>query len=439
MKTYFTTATVTIAATAAILGTAWHQSRVLGVERSRLSSLRQQLDAAASTPPEAKDPKTGGSISSKPTTQPKEVTLDAERVQFIRDMASALLMSYSAELSARRDDAMLEIGAMSIADFRRYIRAVRESGELTDAERKAHCKFAMWALIDRRPADGLTLYTESEDWVGLGIDPRSLASALRRWAAEDLPGGLAWVREATSKYPELVDEEVRQGMIGAAANTDPSLAFSLVDEFQIDPPSNATQGVMGVADTPEKRLKALKALRDYLPQIESKADRSQAGDYTVAVLGRLLAQDGVDAGTKWAESAGLTVSEIWSLGSDIGDDVRPGEEARWIEWFDRKLEDRYCGRPIGHVMAYWAKRDHKAASDWLSFAPDGAAKNAAIARFATTVLDVEPESAAQWAEFLPPGDLRTKTLMDVYCYWPKKSEASRAAARAFAAKHGLEP
>jgi hypothetical protein len=430
------TATTTVAL-AAILGTAWYQSRVLATERFRLASLRQQVEAVASVSPavasSAASGRAGGASLPPSAKSLPEVVLDADRLQFIHDMAA----KEAPNLRERSEDAMLAIGAMSNAEFRRYIKAVKASPELSEAERNDHCKFALSALIDRRPADGLTLYTESEEWAKLGIESRSVSSALRRWALEDLPGSLAWLRETISERPEMVGDEARHGMISSAARTDPAQALSLIGEFEIGHPSNSTQTVIGVADTPEKRLKALQALRVYLPTIKDRGERNDAGDYAIAVLGRLLAKDGVEAGIKWAESAGLTASEISSLGSDIGDEVRPGDESQWIEWFDRKLEDKYCGRPIRHVMGYWARRNHKAAAAWLNNAPEGAAKNAAIARFADEVTGIEPESAAQWAETLPPGELRTSTLTDVYCSWPKNTEASRAAAQAFALKNGL--
>ncbi|MEK7950174.1 hypothetical protein [Luteolibacter soli] len=437
---------VTTMAVAAIIGTAWYQSRVLATERSRLSSLRQQVEAATSTPSAAVPaPATGRpDKSSQSPTPPKKtapaIVLNEERLQLIRDLASSMEVQKGiAGLRTRSDDAMLAIGAMSNAEFRRYLKAVLACSELTEAERKDHCKFAFFALLDRRPADALTLYTESDDWARLGVPPVFVSRAFQRWTTEDLPGALAWLRETIAERPEMIEETDKGQVVYAVAKTDPVQALSMITEFGINPPSNSTQSVIGVADTPEKRLKALEALRAYLPTIQDKGDRNQAGDYAVAVLGRQLAKDGVEAGTQWADSVGLTASEAWSLGSDIGDAVRPGEEAQWIAWFDSKLEDKYCGRPIRHIMGYWAKRDHKAAATWLNDAPAGAAKNAAVARFAETVSEVEPESAAQWAETLPPGTLRTKTLTEVYCNWPKESEASKAAARAFAEKNGLDP
>lgn len=445
MKSPVQTALMTVAVTA-IIGTAWYQSQVLATERSRLSSLRQQVEAAVSAPsaaaPGTSTNRPNGALqSSSPAKKPApEIVLDEDRLQLIRDLASSMEAQKGIpNLRERSDDAMLAIGAMSNTEFRRYLKAVLACSDLSEAERKDHCKFAFFALLDRRPADALTLYTESDDWAKLGVPPVFVSRAFLRWTAEDLPGALAWIRETIAERPEMIEETDRGQAIHVVAKTDPVLALSMITEFEISPPSNSTQSVIAVADTPEKRLKALEALRAYLPTIEDKGNRNQAGDYAVAILGRQLAKDGVEVGTKWADSVGLTTSEAWSLGSDIGDAVRPGEEAQWIAWFDSKLEDKYCGRPIRHIMGYWAKRDHKAAATWLNGAPEGAAKNAAVARFAETVSEVEPESAAQWAESLPPGNLRTKTLTEVYCNWPKKNEASKAAARAFAEKNGLDP
>ena len=80
-------------------------------------------------------------------------------------------------------------------------------------------------------------------------------------------------------------------------------------------------------------------------------------------------------------------------------------------------------------------QDYLAAGKWLTAAPAGEAKNAAVSTYAETVAEYEPQTAVQWALTLPIGEARKSTLQSIYQNWPKKDAA---AAATFAQQYGVD-
>jgi hypothetical protein len=87
-------------------------------------------------------------------------------------------------------------------------------------------------------------------------------------------------------------------------------------------------------------------------------------------------------------------------------------------------------------MRNWTRNDYQSAGQWLTTAPDGLVKNAAIRSYAETVSPYDPETAAQWALTLPPGNERERTLRRIHQNWPADDSAAK---EAFARKHGIQP
>jgi len=90
------------------------------------------------------------------------------------------------------------------------------------------------------------------------------------------------------------------------------------------------------------------------------------------------------------------------------------------------------------MVSGWTQSDFQATGAWLNTTPTGPLKNSAIRSYAETVSRYEPEAAAQWALTLPPGEDRDQTLNRIYKNWPKKDDASKAAAEAFKSQYGVK-
>ena len=90
---------------------------------------------------------------------------------------------------------------------------------------------------------------------------------------------------------------------------------------------------------------------------------------------------------------------------------------------------------VDNLIGQWTQQDYLAAGRWLTAAPEGPAKQAAVSTYAGTVAEYEPKVAVQWADTLPEGEQRRRTYETILENWPK---IDSAAAEAFAAKHGLK-
>jgi hypothetical protein len=86
------------------------------------------------------------------------------------------------------------------------------------------------------------------------------------------------------------------------------------------------------------------------------------------------------------------------------------------------------------LIQRWTTEDYQAAGKWLATTPESPAKNTAVSSYAQTIANYEPQTAAQWALTLPPGENRDNTLKRIYSYWPKDDPGGAAA---FAKKHSI--
>ena len=85
----------------------------------------------------------------------------------------------------------------------------------------------------------------------------------------------------------------------------------------------------------------------------------------------------------------------------------------------------------------WTRNDYQAAGIGEPGA-GGPTKQTAVRSYAETIARCDPETAAQWALTLPAGKNREETLQHIHRNLPKDDDASKAAAEAFAKKHGIE-
>lgn len=328
-----------------------------------------------------------------------------------------------------------QVKQMPLSQLRLLIAQIRACEDLTEQAQGGWSIKFVDAIRPDRPADAVGLYLDLPVSDSMHFFfPQALAS----WVKVDREQALAWFQKHMNARPDLLDSAAKNTMIGSVALQDRRMAFQLIGLLDAEDPSYLPQGIVASAKTAEERIDAIVALREYLPTFEDRSDRIRAGDYAIAALGRQMVTEGFESASKWAESATLTPGELSSFGSDLGSSVLPGEAKQWTEWFGSMLPGPGCIRPVRQIVRYWAMKDYADAGKWLAAAPAGDMKTGAASVYAEVVVDKEPEVAAQWAETLPPGKLRTQTLETVYCYWPKTDEASKAAAQEFASRNGLK-
>jgi hypothetical protein len=334
-------------------------------------------------------------------------------------------------------DRMMSLDA---SQLKILVAEIRASKDLKDESRKGLIGFSIMTLANDHPQAALALYTESSDlFTDDGMGKHVISSSLAKWAKDDPMGALDWVRKNGEKYPDLVTDDAKRGLISGAAIQDPKLAFSLIDELGLKNSDNAVTGIINAAKTPAERTATLSAFREYLGAIKDEKARAEATGNGLGMFANSVTRDGFEAGTKWLASANLTPSELEGfIGGLTGYSTKSSETGQWIEWMGTALPEEKSNKQIGNIVRNWTQNDYQAAGKWLAATPEGPTKHAAVRSYAETVSRYEPETAAQWAMTLPPGDSRDETLKRIHDNWPKDDPASKHAAEAFAKEHNIK-
>jgi hypothetical protein len=329
--------------------------------------------------------------------------------------------------------------SLDSAQLKILITELRVSKELKDETRQGLIGFSIMTLANEHPQAALALFTESSDlFNGDGMGTHVVSSSLSKWAKDDPLAALEWVKKNSEKFPDLVTEDTKRGLISGIAVSDPKLAFKLIGELAMKDATLPVSGIISAAKTAEDRTVVLGALREHLATITDEAARHNIANNAVVALARSVVKEGFEAGTKWLASANLNPAELESFASGLSSSDKNGESGRWIEWIGASLPADKGSDSIRNIVRNWTQDDFQAAGKWLTTAPEGPAKNTSIRSYAETVSRYEPETAAQWAMTLPPGDDRDKTLRQIYHNWPKGDDDAKEAATTFAKEHGIK-
>ena len=416
-----------------LAGIGWYNTRRMSLARERQRNLQQESIALDVSGPTRKSNPRKNTAATGKMLAPEDIALMKEREEAMKPPAKPV-----ANFWERHASMVERLKAMTPAQIRKFIAEARANEELSLESRQMLVQTAADVLIQQSPAEGLELYLGLQDLFPPELLSRRVSGGVAKWVKNDPAAAVAWVRSNFAKNPDLFNNEAKCAITEGAAKSDRKLAFGLIAELNIDPPANATQGIVGAAKTAEDRISALQDLREYVKTIEDRDDRIRAWDYAVAVLGKNLAQEGFQAAVDWVALAGLTNAEIGSFGSDIGSYVKDGEQGKWADWFSEKLAAGNYQRPLRQIIDHWTAKDHEAVGNWLNAAPAGEPKNFAISIFAAEVARYQPDSAIDWAVTLPAGKLRDETLHRIYHNWPTKDPAGQAAAAAFEKQYNIQ-
>ena len=335
-------------------------------------------------------------------------------------------------------DLMMSLDA---AQLKIVIAEIRASKDLKDDMRQGLIGFSIMTLANDHPQAALALFTESSDLMkGNGMSEHVISSSLAKWAKEDPMAALEWVRKNGEKFPDIVNDDAKRGMISGAAANDPKLAFQLIGELGLKDRESAIRSIVEASKSPEDRTATLAALREHLATLPEGEMRDQASKNAIRSLIENASKDGFESGSKWIESAGFTQEQLAGIGNGgFSYNVKGNDTGKWVEWMGATLPPgKESESGIRNMVSNWTQNDYQAAGKWLSATPDGPAKNVSIRSYAETVSKYEPETAAQWAMTLPPGKDREQTLARIYQNWPKRDVVSKAAAEAFKEEHGIK-
>jgi hypothetical protein len=258
--------------------------------------------------------------------------------------------------------------------------------------------------------------------------------ALAKVAKDNPPAAINWVRANRAKFSDLMKDHAKSGTISGTAVNDPKLAFQLVAKRGLEDREQAIRDIVNAPKNSEERTATLIALRAYLATLPEGKMRDEVSQNALLFLGQNAVREGFEAGSKWLASTGPNLEGlVGSSGHFVHNYYE--ESGQWIEWVGVNLSVEKSKIFIRQMVQNWTKSDYQAAGKWLAATPAGPTKNISIRSYAETVAQYEPETAAQWAMTLPPGEDRQETLKNIYQSWPANEEAAK---QAFKKLHGIK-
>lgn len=363
----------------------------------------------------------------------------ADFIAFAREMEATQKMGGPADDASQKKilDFMDRLMSLDAAQLKTLIAEVRATKDLKDEMRQGLIGFSIMTLANDHPRTALALFTESSDLLEeSGMGKHVISSSLAKWAKEDPTGALDWVRENGKKFPDLVTDDAKNGMISGVAAGDPKLAFQLIGELGLKETNSVAVVIMQAAKTPEERTASLAALREHLATITDENARDEMSGNAIRALVQNAAKDGFEAGSQWITDAGFTPRQLEDIGNHGFTYAIKGEDTgKWVEWMGNALPPGKADTSIRNMVQNWTQNDYQAAGKWLATTPDGPSRNISVSTYAETVSQYEPEIAAQWAMTLPPGKDRDSTLKNIHRNWPKDDAAG---AEAFAREHRIK-
>lgn len=364
--------------------------------------------------------------------------LAADFISFARDVEASQKNGEHPDeaLQKRSIEIMESMTNLDAAQLKIVIAEFRAANDLGEEIRQSMIAVSIMTIASDQPQTALALIAESSDlFKNEGMGTHVVSSSLTKWAKNDPMAALDWVKKNSEKFPDLVNETVKIGMISGAAAQDPKLAFKLISEIGIKEASQAVSTIVSVAKTPEERSASLKALREHLATLPDDESRTELSKEAVSRFANDIGKESFEASTQWIANSNFTATELEGLASGLQHSAKNNESGKWIEWIGDQLPPDKAKNNIENLVRRWTRNDYQAAGEWLASAREGPTKNTAIRSYATTVSEYEPAIAVQWANTLPLGKDRKQTLRSIYQNWPKEDSAAR---EAFKKEHGIK-
>jgi hypothetical protein len=264
-----------------------------------------------------------------------------------------------------------------------------------------------------------------------------VSDALRELAKNDPLAAVEWMKKNDAELPVGIKLKFQHAVIDTVASKDPELAFSLISELKFDDGYNQTamQKIVTTAKSDDERNTTLAALRKYRDANKNDKQLSSAAERMVGYFSWGFKETGIKGAKAWIAGSNLTEKELGAFCDELSRNYDGTEHAEWIEWMGETLPPDLGTSPIMDLISRWTDRDYEAAGKWLTSAPEGPAKIAAIRGYAWHTFKHDPETAMQWIMTLPPGRDRDNTLKTIHLNWPKDDQEGAAA---FAKENGIE-
>lgn len=380
-------------------------------------------------------------------------TRSANRVRIDRNVEAKLIaveqiqLVKALEQGGRRDEAWKKrsqecyerIAALDASGLKILITDLLASEELSQKGRaEAVSWFLSVNLAEKDPRGALAFATEHV--AALSHDRSCMAeiisNSLGHWAKDDPLAAVEWMKKNAAEFPDAMRIQSQSNVLTAAAKIDPKLAFMLITKLELNYSDShgALHTVVTAAATDEQRNATLAALREFRDTHKSEKEISRAAEEMVGYFSQgLRKQDFADA-SKWVEEAKLNERELANFCERLSNGIVE-DTGKWLEWMGNTFPPGKGDGCIMDMIRSWTNQDYEAAGKWLTTAPDGPAKNAAIRGYALTIFEHDRETAMQWLMTLPPDERRENTLRFILV---NELRDDPEAAAAFKEKHGIK-
>ena len=226
----------------------WHDHQRLVIVREKHIELTAEAERLGiSIDPE--NPSNGPRIT-KHQRADREADARLAAIEFI---AFAKEMEATQKKGEQPDEAMQEriltfmdrMMSLDSSQIKILIAEVRAATDLKNETRQGLIGFSIMTLASDHPQAALALFTESSDLMEEGfMGQHVISSSLSKWASDDPMAALEWVRKNSKKFPDLITDDAKRGLITGAANQDLKLAFSLIGELDFKESNNGVSNIM---------------------------------------------------------------------------------------------------------------------------------------------------------------------------------------------------
>lgn len=341
------------------------------------------------------------------------------------------------EYDRRLGEIGASLTALDAAELRSVIAILKADKKLSAETRGDLISVAIFLLADEHPSRALGLYVGSVDLLeDTAMGQHTAHLALRKWAKLDPTAAIAWVKNNARELPGGVTDELNDCVITAIAETDPTLGFKLIGVTHLDDAAATIQSFIETSKTPAQRTAVLAALRDHLAKLPASEERDELLQESLETMGRNLENETFATASAWLDAAKLSPTEATQFAAGLSYFNTKEDTGRWIDWMAQTLPKGTFADHIETLVGQWTQQDYLAAGKWLTAAPAGEAKAAAVRIYAKTVAEYEPQTAVQWALTLPAGPQRQGTMESIFRNWPP---ADPSGAAEFAKQYGIDP
>lgn len=362
-------------------------------------------------------------------------SMTAELIAFARKMEKEKASDHADD--SRAMELMNRLMSLDPSQLKAVIAGLRDDKSLSDDSRRNMVGFSMMILAEHHPASALALFVETSDLLGVDmIGQQIVSSSLKQWAKDDPAAALDWISKNQEAHPDVTGDDAKRGILTGVSQQDPKLAFKLMEEMDLDDPSEAVGALVESGKTPEQRTAILSALRDHLATLPKSSERDDILEESLESMGRNLSNESFDAVKTWITDAGLSQKESAQFAAGLSYFNTKQDTGRWIDWMAENLPVSDARECADNLIGQWTQQDYLAAGQWLAAAAEGPTKNASVATYAETVAEYDPQVAVQWALRLPEGTERKSTLTAIYQNWPATDAAG---ATRFARQYGIDP